>query len=91
MCNDYEQHVAWEAYCKEMQALELGVPTRQGELDLLQVDDVRIGDSGPVMRAAGNGIELAAMTFGFPPQALAADQYSTSDQRGAASTRVTAA
>jgi len=67
MCNDYEQHVAWVAYCKEMQALELGVPTRQGELDLLQVDDVRIGDSGPVMRAAGNGIELAAMTFGFPP------------------------
>ncbi len=67
MCNDYEQHVAWEAYCKEMQALELGVPTRQGELDLLQVDDVRIGDSGPVMRAAGNGIELAAMTLGFPP------------------------
>ena len=67
MCNDYEQHNAWTTYCEAMQALELGVPTDQSELDLPTADDIRIGDSGPVMRAAGNGIELTPMTFGFPP------------------------
>jgi len=67
MCNDYEQHVKWREYCEMMQGLALGTPTEQGERDLPQADDIRIGDTGPVMRAAGNGIELAAMTFGFPP------------------------
>jgi putative SOS response-associated peptidase YedK len=66
MCNDYEQHIAWEAYCRAMQEFELRVPTNQTELDLRQADDIRIGDMGPVMRAAGE-IELAAMRFGFPP------------------------
>jgi hypothetical protein len=49
------------------QDLELGIPSRQAELDLPQADDVRINDIGPVMRAAGNGIELVPMTFSFPP------------------------
>ena len=34
---------------------------------LIQADDIRIGDSGPVLRAAGNGVELVTMRFGFPP------------------------
>lgn len=67
MCNDYELHVAWAEYCKMMQALELGIPTQQSELDLPQADDIRINDIGPVMRAAGNGVELVPMNFGFPP------------------------
>lgn len=67
MCNDYEQHVKWREYCGMMQGLALGTPIEQSERDLPQADDIRIGDMGPVMRAAGNGIELAAMTFGFPP------------------------
>jgi len=67
MCNDYEQHVAWAEYCKMMQALALGVPARQSADDLPLADDIRIGDLGPVMRASGNGIELAPMRFGFPP------------------------
>lgn len=67
MCNDYEQHVLWAEYCKMMQALELGIPTHQTELNLPQADDIKINDMGPVMRAAGNGIELVAMNFSFPP------------------------
>ena len=67
MCNDYEQHILWHEYCKMMQALVLGVPTLQSERDLPIADDIRINDLGPVMRAAGNGIELVAMNFGFPP------------------------
>jgi putative SOS response-associated peptidase YedK len=67
MCNAYEQHVKWVAYTQMMQALELGVPTQQTELDLPESDEIRIKDLAPVMRAAGNGIELVPMTFGFPP------------------------
>jgi putative SOS response-associated peptidase YedK len=67
MCNDYEQHVSWAQYCKMMQLLELGTATQQDELDLRQADDIKIGDVGPVMRVAGNAVELAPMKFGFPP------------------------
>lgn len=72
MCNDYEQQIAWELYCKAMQAAELGIPTQNGELDLPRADDIRIGDLGPVMRApaeAGDArmVELTQMRFGFPP------------------------
>jgi putative SOS response-associated peptidase YedK len=47
--------------------LELGIPTQQSELDLPESDDVRINDMAPVMRAAGNNIELVSMNFSFPP------------------------
>ena len=66
MCNDYEQHVAWKAYCEMMQLLEWGIPPRQSEADLPQADDIRITDIAPVMRAAGSDVELAPMSFGFP-------------------------
>ncbi|MEH2512222.1 putative SOS response-associated peptidase YedK [Nitrobacteraceae bacterium AZCC 1564] len=67
MCNDYEQHIRWKQYCDMMQALELGIPTQQTELDLPMANDIKINDQGPVMRAAGNGIELVPMNFSFPP------------------------
>jgi putative SOS response-associated peptidase YedK len=67
MCNDYGQHVRWAEYRKIMQDLELRIPSHQSELDLPQADDIRISDTGPVMRAAGNEIELTPMTFSFPP------------------------
>jgi putative SOS response-associated peptidase YedK len=67
MCNDYEQHVAWAEYSRMMQALELGIPTEQSELDLPQADDIKVNDAGPVMRAAGNVIELVPMNFSLPP------------------------
>jgi putative SOS response-associated peptidase YedK len=67
MCNAYEQHVKWVEYCKMTQALELGIPTQQSELNLPESDDIRINDMAPVMRAAGNNIELVSMNFSFPP------------------------
>ena len=66
MCNDYEQHVAYAEYCRVMQRLGLGQPARETAAHLPLFDDVKIGDVAPVMRAAGNGIELTAMRFGFP-------------------------
>ncbi len=67
MCNDYEQHVAWAEYCRKMASLALKIPPHQTEFDLPQADDVRLKDPVPIMRAAGDAIELASMTFGFPP------------------------
>jgi putative SOS response-associated peptidase YedK len=67
MCNDYEQHIRWAQYRDAMQAAELGIPTQQSELDLPVADDIWINDMGPVMRAAGNVIELVQMNFSFPP------------------------
>jgi putative SOS response-associated peptidase YedK len=69
MCNDFEQHILWQLYCEAMQAAALGIPTQQTEIDLPEADDVRIGDTGPVMRASGNVVELVPMQFGFPPPA----------------------
>ncbi len=67
MCNDYEQHIKWKLYKDAMEHLHLQLPSGQTEMDLPQADDIRIGETGPVVRAAGNGVELAQMTFGFPP------------------------
>jgi hypothetical protein len=57
----------WAQYCAMMQTAELGIPTQQSELDLPPADDIKINDTGPVMRAAGNVIELVPMNFSFPP------------------------
>jgi hypothetical protein len=62
MCNDYE-HICWAEYCDMMQELELGIPAHQSGLDLPQADDIRVNDMAPVMRAAGNSIELSQMNF----------------------------
>jgi hypothetical protein len=73
MCNDYEQHVRWADYCKMMQALDLRIPSHQSEIDLAQADDIRINDTGPVMRAIGSEIELVPMTFALPTPSMAFD------------------
>lgn len=67
MCNDYERYIAWDEYCKAMQALEWGMPTNHSEEDLPQAVDTRVRDIAPVIRAAGNGIELTPMRWSFPP------------------------
>lgn len=65
MCNDYEQHVTRQHYLEAIKALELDTTGAAAELP--QADDIRIGDMGPVLRAAGNGVELVSMRFGWPP------------------------
>lgn len=65
MCNDYEQHVTHKQYLDAIKALELDTTDARAELP--QADDIRIGDMGPVLRAAGNGVEVVSMRFGWPP------------------------
>ncbi|SFB60386.1 hypothetical protein SAMN03159496_05684 [Rhizobium sp. NFR07] len=55
MCNDYEQHIRYAEYCKMIQDLALGIPSHQTELDMPQADDIKIGDTAPVIRAADDG------------------------------------
>lgn len=67
MCNDYEQHIAYAQYAEAVRQLALTTPSSESTADLPQADDIRIGDLGTVLRAAGNGVELVQMKFGFPP------------------------
>ncbi|MBX3577121.1 MAG: SOS response-associated peptidase [Rhizobiaceae bacterium] len=71
MCNDYEQHIAWAEYEKAVRHAGLAVATHQGAVDLPSADDIRIGDLGPVMRLAGDAVELSPMAFGLPPRGKA--------------------
>lgn len=66
MCNDYEQHVAYAQYLEAVRASDLNPPASDSAAALPQADDIRIGDLGPVLRAAGNGVELVLMKFGWP-------------------------
>jgi putative SOS response-associated peptidase YedK len=64
MCNAYEQQVTHAQYRKAIEALE---GSKGDESALETSGEVRIGDMGPVLRAAGNGVELVLMRFGWPP------------------------
>jgi putative SOS response-associated peptidase YedK len=70
MCNEYERFITWEEYCRMMEGLAWEIPKHQSELDLPQAARTRISDLAPVVRATGGGnvVELASMSFGFPPQ-----------------------
>lgn len=67
MCNDYEQHVTHAAYREALKALDLETASAASDIEFRVADDIRIGDSGPVLRAAGNGVEVIAMRFGWAP------------------------
>ncbi len=67
MCNAYEQQVSYAEYRKAVEALELATPAAEDAADLPASEEIRIGDVGPVIRAAGNGIEVVAMRFGWAP------------------------
>ena len=88
MCNDYEQHVSHAAYQKAIRALELEASAKD-TASLRQADDIRIGDMGPVLRAAGNGVELVPMRFGWPaPRPKAGPVFNfKSDKRSFADSR----
>jgi len=67
MCNEYEQRATYAIYCEMLEKLGWGPSTTESEANLRQSDGIRISDPAPVMRAAGNGVALSEMRFGFPP------------------------
>jgi putative SOS response-associated peptidase YedK len=86
MCNAYEQHVTEAQYRRAIEALELSPPPPEA---LATSGEIRIGDQGPVLRAAGNGVELVLMRFGWPPPRPKAGPVFNfkSDQRSFADSR----
>ena len=66
MCNDYQQHVTRELLLDVAEKQDLGLTLAGDHAPWQQSDDVRAGELGPVLRAAGNGTELTSMVFGFP-------------------------
>lgn len=66
MCNSYEQLATYAAYRAAIAAAGLETPQGEREDMLPRAEDIRIGDMGPVLRAAGNGAELVLMRFGWP-------------------------
>lgn len=64
MCNAYEQHVTEGQYRDAMRDAELEAASRTEPFP--PAAEIRIGDMGPVLRAAGNGLELILMRFGWP-------------------------
>jgi len=64
MCNAYEQQVTHAQYRKAIAALDLAASASDAPLETS--GEIRIGDLGPVLRAAGNGAELVLMRFGWP-------------------------
>ena len=67
MCNNYEQRIGYAAYRAAMRAIDVTISDGQADANMPQADDVRINDLAPVMRAAGDAVDLAQMRFGFPP------------------------
>ncbi len=66
MCNEYEFETHWEEYSRIMAREALELSSSQRAADFVQKASIRIGDTASVVRAAGNGVELAPMVFGFP-------------------------
>jgi putative SOS response-associated peptidase YedK len=67
MCNEYAFETKWEEYTRITAREALDLPARQTKADLALSPSIKIGDTAPVIRAAGNGVQLSAMKFGFPP------------------------
>lgn len=67
MCNDYEEHILWKAYCEMMAKEALRIPSHQTELDLQPADHIRITDPAPIIRATGrpDEVELATMRWSW--------------------------
>ena len=66
MCNEYEFQTKYQEYVEFMHDVDVGPPGPPDD-SWLNRPSIRIGDLGPVLRAAGNGLEMVAMKFGFPP------------------------
>jgi hypothetical protein len=57
VCNDYEQHVRWADSASRSRAIKAARSP--------QTNDIRINDAEPVIRATGDEIELAPVTFSY--------------------------
>jgi putative SOS response-associated peptidase YedK len=66
MCNDYERQIEWAHYRAALEAAGLPIASSASAAQLAPAADTRVKDIAPIIRAAGNGVELAPLRWGFP-------------------------
>ena len=69
MCNDYGNRIPYSEYVDEFSQIKLPliIPRDRGIPNLEPRDDIRPTDPAPIIRRAGDGVELAQLRWGFPP------------------------
>jgi putative SOS response-associated peptidase YedK len=67
MCNDFGNHVPYDAYLHAFR--EIRIPLRRPEAapNLEPRDDIWPTDPAPVIRRRADGVELVQLRWGFPP------------------------
>lgn len=70
MCNDFERQIEWEKFKAALDAAKLGLSVAVQTNRLALVADTRVNDTAPVIVAAGNGVDLGPMRWGFTPARL---------------------
>lgn len=66
MCNDYRAHVPLSALERGFSDLRLPLLFPEGRPNLEPRDDIRITDTGPIVRAGRNGAELVQRRWSWP-------------------------
>jgi len=65
MCNTYELKVEWPAL--QAAIAEAGLALARQDAPSAPPPEIRVNDPGPIVRAHGNGVEVAPARWGFPP------------------------
>ena len=66
MCNDYANHVPYDAYRAAFADLKIPVQFPRASPNLEPRDDIRPTDTAPIIRATDDGPEFVQLPWGFP-------------------------
>lgn len=67
MCNDYGNHVPYDAYIQAFSKLKIPVRFPKASPNLEPREDIWPTDTAPVIRQTEDGPEFAQLRWGFPP------------------------
>ncbi len=67
MCNDYGNRIAYSEYVEAFSHTRLPLNVPDPIPNLAPRDDIWPTDTAPILRLAGDGIELAQLRWGFAP------------------------
>jgi putative SOS response-associated peptidase YedK len=67
MCNDYGNHIPYSAYLEAFSQIKIPLFTPGGPPNLQPRDDIRPTELAPVIRRAGDGVDLVQLRWGLDP------------------------
>ncbi len=68
MCNDYGNRIPATEYVEEFSQTKIPFTWADGRVPNLEPrDEIWPSEKAPVIRPAGDGVELAQLTWGLPP------------------------